>query len=463
MAPKIIGNIQPRLSGEKETKEMAAGRAALYDAVCAVTSKKAKGLNESRFATPGPVVPKGQHAKKTTGNGPKGLKNDIPGIKGAKGLGASIYAVPSMVKKSSTGAIVKTTANMSIVWSPPQGSRATHKNSHAHKAGGGEARKAGGGPNARPDDSGKESRVPSAASVVLGVQTRIASTSSDVSNSHAGTFNSQPGISNSNSAPTDASPVPDAKSLAFVPINNPSIKVCFLVFHQHLFHRLWYPNPINNLHHLCPIRPRSSFSLKQDKIPPTMSSRVNSFALPAAGSGSNSINPEAAVFKPESAVFEPGTALRAPSDFMAQWYARQAERTSQLPRQIILKGVPDWANFTDILCLVSGGPIERIWSQNSNEVIVQFLYEADCEAYYDRYCYGIRIEDDLIEVEQRRCEPLSDELKAWVAAGTTRCVQVDIPDEKTFRELQDVAKDLNLDHLMYHAEPNKVSVLDLRA
>lgn len=152
---------------------------------------------------------------------------------------------------------------------------------------------------------------------------------------------------------------------------------------------------------------------------------------------------------------------------MAQWLAHHPERRVtpilQSPRRIIFKNVPEWATISDMICLVHGGAIERIWSEKEEEVIVQFLDDTTCKKYYETYSKGIRIGEHVIEVEQATCDPVSQKLKNVVNAGNTRVVYVDIPALRTIGELEEVAKGFEVDHIVYRVEPNKASPQPLLA
>lgn len=169
-------------------------------------------------------------------------------------------------------------------------------------------------------------------------------------------------------------------------------------------------------------------------------------------------NPEAPPFEPAS---NSSRGVATPTDFMAAWRAKNfaplAPVPSIPPRCIVFKNVPEGAGLSDVLCLVFGGPIESISSNNPNEVTVKFIEADDCKKYYEAVSHGIRVGHHTIGVELQVCEPMDQEMKHWVGAGTTRVVQVDIPNHKTLQDLHDVAKDLDIDHVMYHTEPNLVS------
>lgn len=161
--------------------------------------------------------------------------------------------------------------------------------------------------------------------------------------------------------------------------------------------------------------------------------------------------------------YEGDTGVRTPADFMADWRETEARNTPKAPtviRQVTFKDVPEWANLSDVLCLVFGGPIERIWSEQPNEVTVRFLWDGDCKDYYKIVQGGISIGRDMIEIEMASCEALPDDVKAWTRKGASRVVQVDVPNDKTFQDLHNFVKDLDLDHLTYHVEPNKARNFD---
>ncbi|KAJ5585427.1 uncharacterized protein N7459_005227 [Penicillium hispanicum] len=166
------------------------------------------------------------------------------------------------------------------------------------------------------------------------------------------------------------------------------------------------------------------------------------------------------IFNPMCDVFR---GVREPEEFMAHWRTMQMgddfptlqPPTGFVHRRIVFTNVPAWAKMNDMLCLVHGGDIERIWSEMAGEVKVDFLEAHDCEQYYETYAPGIRIGTHVIHLDLEVCEVVSQALRSRIGAGNTRVVYVDVPVSKTIQELETVAQDLALDHMVYHLEHGK--------
>lgn len=148
---------------------------------------------------------------------------------------------------------------------------------------------------------------------------------------------------------------------------------------------------------------------------------------------------------------------------MAQVHAMQPQnpvRTATPDRRILFRNLPSWATISDVLCLVHGGAVNRVWNETENEIMVQFCDETACKQYYETYSQGIRLEGDhVIAIEKPRgSDRLTTSLKDKIEAGVSRLVLVaNIPNEKTFQDLRGLVKDYSVDHILWRAEVDRVS------
>ena len=222
------------------------------------------------------------------------------------------------------------------------------------------------------------------------------------------------------------------------------------------------PSPPNHITHINLLTSLTQKQIPVNEMTIMASATRGSPTISGARADTHTPNPEAPPFEPAP---NSSRGVATPTDFMAAWRAKNNAPSAPVPsippRCIVFKNVPERAALSDVLCLVFGGPIESVSSHNPNEVTVQFIEADDCKKYYETVRHGIRIGHHLIQVEQQVCEPLDQEMKHWIMAGTTRVVRVDVPNHKTLQDLHDVAVDLEIDHVMYHTEPNMVSELAL--
>lgn len=134
------------------------------------------------------------------------------------------------------------------------------------------------------------------------------------------------------------------------------------------------------------------------------------------------------------------------------------------PRRIAFKNVPEWATYSDMLCLVHGGAVDRIFRGEEREFIVQFCDEESCTKYLETHSAGIKVEDDhIIEVVRA---PGSDKIlptfTSMMENEVSRLVRLaPVPLDKTLQDLHDLATGLNVDHILYNARADCVSPLSL--
>ena len=182
-----------------------------------------------------------------------------------------------------------------------------------------------------------------------------------------------------------------------------------------------------------------------------------------ASEASKGTNPEAPSFTPSSpTIVDRG--VRSPEDFMAHFRALKianAEKNGKTlqPHRIVFKDVPDWANLTDIMCLVHGGDIASMTGNGGYEVYVDFVDPEACKRYYDTYSDGIRIGNEIMTLELGQPQKIDQLLKDMSDDGKSRVVYIDVLDGKKFSDLHQTCDKFDLDHLMYHVEPNKVRLL----
>lgn len=112
-------------------------------------------------------------------------------------------------------------------------------------------------------------------------------------------------------------------------------------------------------------------------------------------------------------------------------------------RRVAFGDLPEWATISQILMLVHGGAVERVWAED-NQVVVQFVDETECLKYYEMHSGGIKyltVDEDeaLISVTMPE-EGLPDhaELENRVAEGASRVVSLrGLP--VTFKNSEDLA------------------------
>jgi hypothetical protein len=87
--------------------------------------------------------------------------------------------------------------------------------------------------------------------------------------------------------------------------------------------------------------------------------------------------------------------VASPSDFMKEFHklrklkelAAKAAAAGAV-RRVIFGDLPEWGTIPNILQLVYGGNIERVWTEDG-QVIVQWVDKAACEKYYENHSDGI--------------------------------------------------------------------------
>lgn len=130
------------------------------------------------------------------------------------------------------------------------------------------------------------------------------------------------------------------------------------------------------------------------------------------------------------------------------------------PRRIAFQDVPEWATISDMLCLVHGGAVDRIFPGGENEFIVQFCDEASCEQYAETYTDGIRVEDDHVikVVKAPGSDKITSTFTSMMEADASRLVRVTkVPIEKTIEDLHKLTEGLTVDHILYNARAGCVS------
>lgn len=193
-------------------------------------------------------------------------------------------------------------------------------------------------------------------------------------------------------------------------------------------------------------------------------------------SGNAGTNPAAAEFTP-AANPEASPTIPANAPVMRGVYSNQAFLDSFkavqtrgfnlggqkiAPRRIAFKNVPEWATYSDMLCLVHGGAVDRIFRGEEHEFVVQFCDEESCTKYLEAYPSGIKVEDDhIIEVVRA---PGSDKIlpafTSMMESEASRLVRLaPVPLDKTLQDLHDLASGLTVDHILYNARADCVSPL----
>ena len=112
-------------------------------------------------------------------------------------------------------------------------------------------------------------------------------------------------------------------------------------------------------------------------------------------------------------------------------------------RTVHLSGLPRRPTTAFITCLVFRGPLEQIRvssSQNSTTASVVFLYDADCEKFYDETSNGIVYGKDDIGREKvarvslgKDVDVVSEKVMQYIAWEYTRCVKV-VPLSKDYEK-----------------------------
>jgi hypothetical protein len=191
----------------------------------------------------------------------------------------------------------------------------------------------------------------------------------------------------------------------------------------------------------------------------------NAGTNPAAAEFTPAANPEASPTTPANAPVMRG--VYSNQAFLDSFKAVQTRGFNLggqkiAPRRIAFKNVPEWATYSDMLCLVHGGAVDRIFRGEEHEFIVQFCAEESCTKYLEAYPSGIKVEDDhIIEVVRA---PGSDKIlpafTSMMENEASRLVRLaPVPLDKTLQDLHDLASGLTVDHILYNARADCVSPL----
>ena len=75
---------------------------------------------------------------------------------------------------------------------------------------------------------------------------------------------------------------------------------------------------------------------------------------------------------------------------------------------------------------------------------------------YEKVSGGIRVGEHLITVERGVSPKLTAHIVNCLKTHTTRVVHAIVPSQMTMEQLRDAAKGMNIEHIEYHYEPDKV-------
>lgn len=161
-------------------------------------------------------------------------------------------------------------------------------------------------------------------------------------------------------------------------------------------------------------------------------------------------NPEALGFTPGGGLIVRG--VRTPQEFMASLRAIQARsgvRITVPPRRIIFGNLPNATTISDVLCLVYGGAVERVWSVVDGEVIVQFCDDGACRRYYEANSNGITVfGDHVIAIERPEdTDQLTAAQRERINQGMTRVIRITGISNDSFSRLCDLTKGYEIDHI----------------
>lgn len=177
-------------------------------------------------------------------------------------------------------------------------------------------------------------------------------------------------------------------------------------------------------------------------------------------------NPEAEPFTPASqdkpaiskqpASFKRG--VRPPEEFLAQLKSMEITKKIEAAgtdRRIILKNLPEDAKLTDVFCLIFNGQVDQV-TMEGREASVDFISSESAKAYYEKVSGGILVGEHLITVERGVSPKLTAHIVNCLKTHTTRVVHAIVPSQMTMEQLRDAAKGMNIEHIEYHDEPDKV-------
>jgi hypothetical protein len=179
----------------------------------------------------------------------------------------------------------------------------------------------------------------------------------------------------------------------------------------------------------------ASFAPSSDYTPKSIDADTNderTSAKSVAGSDSTA-GKESLASRPKSSRSQ---GVTDPGDFMKEFHklrklkelAAKATTTGAV-RRVVFGDLPLWGTISNILQLVYGGAIERVWTED-RQVVVQFVEKATCEKYYENHSNGIDYETDegeraTISVTLPEDGLVDDaELTARVAVGASRVVRL---------------------------------------
>ncbi|KAJ5234307.1 uncharacterized protein N7469_003475 [Penicillium citrinum] len=152
--------------------------------------------------------------------------------------------------------------------------------------------------------------------------------------------------------------------------------------------------------------------------------------------------------------------VRSPEEFMKSFRSASAlgfnlGGSTAAPRRIIFTDVPEWASISDILGLVHGGAVDRVFVQGAGSVAVQFCEEESCQKYIDTYTSGIRIEGAVIKVAKApTTDKMIPSLTALINKGASRVVRAgNIPLSMSLQDVHQLVRNLHVEHILYNARP----------
>lgn len=128
-------------------------------------------------------------------------------------------------------------------------------------------------------------------------------------------------------------------------------------------------------------------------------------------------------------------------------------------RRVIFSDVPEWASISDILGLVHGGAVDRVFFQQQRCFAVQFCDEGSCQKYVDTYATGIRIEGQVIKVAKApTSDKITPDFTAMIDAGASRVVRAgNVPLSMSLQDVHQLASGLEVEHILYNAQVDCVS------
>jgi hypothetical protein len=183
----------------------------------------------------------------------------------------------------------------------------------------------------------------------------------------------------------------------------------------------------------------------------------NTGTNPAAADFTPPANPKASTTTPASVPTM--RTVRSPQEFLDSFKAVHTRGFNLggqrvAPRRLAFKNVPEWATYSDMLCLVHGGAVDRIFRGEEHEFIVQFCDEESCTQYLGAYPSGIKLEDDhIIEVVRASgSDKITPTFTSLMESEASRVVRVaNVPLDKPLQDLHDLTGGMAVDHILYNA------------